>query len=594
MDNINAETLNEEISKDINEKIESGEYINETDLVEKSVLAGDQITQELIQKHLKDVDKYDGKSGVFMKLKQNKVFKVASKVVLAYMLFFKGYDVFAGNETEKDNSLEFDKMEISDEKLGSNDNTEDDKTYQMSESDFEDSNKNDNEKENFSIEKASVLEIDQYFEHNKAEINQEGQDEIINHTVNLFKDMMDENHKMDFSKLRDFLKADVKIKASANELQRIGGNAELAEARGESVRQVIDANIETIAQNLKDLGLDEDSISKIIDKLNQSEVEIPESKNGEKGVTYITDMENPETSNNYTEEEVKDLKENHNDKYEELLAEARSVKIDLSASSEEYQNLEYKQPNLETYTAAGVEGLRINLPEMAEYQEVFVANDNSPSTFDDNTKMVRQIHQKFNDIVRSNKEHKIEEIKVASFSDKLNEIKSFNTEQSDEAFEMLYDQESRGNSNENAVDAALKMIKEADPEKTSLLYINSDERLQSVSLEKMDELRQAAREKNVDIKFLLKPLGAIDKDGNKLDLEDEYIEIDLDEIYSDIFKNYEAKIQKFSDSYEKFYGKTYSADKIQENISYEEERVKVRNENLRTIELENGTKLEFQ
>jgi Arc/MetJ-type ribon-helix-helix transcriptional regulator len=99
LDNINAETLNEEISKDINEKIESGEYINETDLVEKSVLAGDQITQELIQKHLKDVDKYDGKSGVFMKLKQNKVFKVASKVVLAYMLFFKGYDVFAGNET---------------------------------------------------------------------------------------------------------------------------------------------------------------------------------------------------------------------------------------------------------------------------------------------------------------------------------------------------------------------------------------------------------------------------------------------------------------------------------------------------------------
>jgi hypothetical protein len=609
LDNLDVESLNEEVAEDINKKIQSGEYLSEADLIEKSALAGDQITQELIQKHLEDVNKYDGK-GVFMKLKENKVFKVAAKAVLAYMLFFKGYDAFAGNETEKDDQDILNKMEISDENLGSNNNAEDDKTYQASESDFEENNgsdkesldsdktnrnkaevKDNSEKEDFNIEKASVLDIDQYFEHNKAEINEEGKQEIINHTVNLFKDMMDENGKMDFSKLRDFLEANVKIKASANELQRIGGNAELAEARGVSVKQVIDTNIETIAQSLKDMGLEEDSVDKIIDKLSQAEVEIPESKTGERGVTYITNMENPETGNNYTEEEVKDLKENHQDKYQELLAEARSVKIDLSATSEKYKKLEYLTAELETNIA---EEMKVNLRRMVDYQEVLVANDNSPSTIDDNIDMTKKIHQNFNDIVRSSKEHKIEEIKVASFSDELNEVKSFDKEQADEAFEVLYSQESKGRAYERAIDAALEIIEEADPEKSSLLYVNTDEKLQSVSLEKVEELQEKAREKKVDIKFLMKAIRAIDSDGNTLDLEDEYVEIDLNEVHDNVLKSYDETIKKTADSYQRFYGRSYSENKIKRMLSYQMEKHRSINKSLRTMELENGTTLWFQ
>jgi hypothetical protein len=606
--NYDAENLNEETVKDINRKIETGEMIADSSLMEKSALAGDQITQEIIQKHLEDTEKYDGKKGVFMKLKQNKVFKVASKAILAYMLFFKGYDAFAGNETEKDEVNKFDKMEMTDENLGSNNNTENDKTYNINESDFEDKEgdkennkgkeRDNNEKENFDIEKTSVLEIDQNYEHNSAEIDQEGKDKIINHTISFFEDMLNENGEIDTEKLRDFLSTDVKIKASANELQRIGGNAELAEARGEALKQVIDNNIENITQNLKDLGLEQDNIDKIIDKLNQAEIEIPESENGERGVTYITDMENPETGENYTDAEVENLKENNPDKYQKLLAEARSVKIDLSATSEEDINkMESKKLNLEADNVENLEerdsNFKPDLKKMAEYQEIIVANDNSGSTQDDNISMVNRIHKNFNDIVKSSKDTKIEEIKVASFSNDSDKVKTYDKDNADKAFERLYSQEAKGDSYERAVDAALNILDEADAEKNSLLYINTDESIQATSLNDMEKLKNKAQEKNVDIKFLLKPIEAIDKEGNKMDLEEKYVEIDINEVYNNILESYKAGVEKTFNSYKNYYGDSYSDDQITKMLADKIESGKTINKDLKTIKLENGTKLKF-
>jgi hypothetical protein len=599
MNNYSPEDINEELSEDIHQKIKDNEYLADNpELMEKSLEAGDKINQELIQKHLEDTEKYKDKEGFFTKLQKNKIFKASSKVILAYMLFFKGYDAFAGNDTEKDEVNHTDKTEIKSE--NSNNNESSKNTYNAKESDF--NNNLDNTLDDFNIEKSSVLDIDQYFEHNQAEINEEGQKEVVKHTLSFFEDMLNEKGEIDKEKLRDFLNASVKIKASANELQRIGGNEELAMARGEALKQIIDRNLENISNELKNIGLDETEIKKITDKLNKASIEIPEPKNGEKGVTYITDMENPETGKNYTEEEVNKLKENEPEKYQELLAEARSVKIDLKASNQEdISKINPKTADLEVNNIEEIEErkniLKPTLEEMAYYQEVLIANDNSPSTSDDNESMVNKIHKNFNDIIRSSKSHEIENIKVASFSDDLDKVKSYDKDHADKAFEKLYSQKAKGNSFEHAVDAATKFLDEADENKKSLLYINTDEKIQSASLNEIEDLKNKALEKNVDIKFLLKPIEAVDNEGNNIDLEEKYVEIDLEEIYNNVLDSYEEGVKKTIDSYKEYYKKyydvNYDEEKIKELQSEKIEDGKKVNKDFPTLKLENGTKLRF-
>ena len=341
---LDPSNLKEEQATQISEKVEIKEYIKDKNLLKLADQVESQLNGEIIQKQINDAEKYRGKEGIFLKLQKNKFFKSASKVVLVYMLLFKVNAAFADNNTEQDQVKDMKGVEMLADNLDGDGNINlDNDTFIMQGLDSENNatiddlsdneddntpsqekisnNESNSEHSGLSETKASILDIDKYFENNEANIDETGKAEILNHTLNFFNDMAGEDSNMDKDKLRDFLNNEIKIQASANELSREGGNEGLSIDRGEALRLALNSpeSLDKITDNLKSLGLNELEINQVLEKFSQAKVEIPHSETGpESGVTYITDMENPNTNKNYTSSEVEDIKSNNPKEYKKL------------------------------------------------------------------------------------------------------------------------------------------------------------------------------------------------------------------------------------------------------------------------------------
>ncbi|MCF7820180.1 MAG: hypothetical protein K9M44_01765 [Candidatus Pacebacteria bacterium] len=604
LDDLNPDSLDGVRAEKVNNKIASKEYIEDPELLIKIDQFEAGISQEIIKKQLSDAERYKGKKGIFEKLKQNKTFKIASKVVLAYMILFKANAAFGNDQVEQDKVKDLKAVEFVDDNLGGDgDNNLEDNTFEMSASDLEDVENEDGDKtnkaevgtsenlesNNFEDSKASVLDIDQYFGNNEAEISQEGQDQALGHTLNFFSDMAGEDGEIDRDKLRDFMDNEIKIKASANELSRVGGNEELSIDRGEALKSILTSedSLEKISNHLSELGLSDDEVDSVLEKFTNAKIEIPHSDTGEEaGVTYITDMENPDTGNNYTAQEVEDMKTNNPDKYNKLLAEARSVKIDLSAEPDNLHGLSSLDAQIDNQLVIEtLEKITPKLSEIANFQEVLIASDNSPSTIDDNKSMIAQLETYFKDLKRSATEYKLESIKVASFSDDMSGVSSYGTQEAEKAFSQLYEHGHQGNSNEKAVDAALKLVDKADSEKSSVCYINTDELLQNLSLNELEALKEKCQEKKVELKFLLKPDKLIDQNGQEVKSSNPYVEASLSEVEKSLLSKMSSNFEKVDEVYKNASSQT-QLEKKAERL----EALKDYQQYLKEIEFDNGIK----
>lgn len=592
LEGLKPDELTEEESIEINKGVESGEYITEEELLKKADQVNSQLDQEIIKKEI-DADKYAGKKGIFMQLQKSKTFRVASKVILAYMLIFKVNSAFADNQAP-DKVKDGKEVEMVVDNLGGEPDLDD--TYIADAGDLDKPVSGEVQIEDFKGPelKASILDIDKYFENNEANIDEEGRVEILNHALNFFDDMADDG-KMDRDKLRDFLNNEIKIKASANELSRVGGNESLSIDRGETLKNVLNSseNLNIITDKLVSLGLDEAEINQVVEKFSQAKVEIPHSETGEEsGVTYITDMENPDTHENYSSDEVEDLKNNNPQEYERLLAEARSVKIDLSAEPEEkMEKIEPKEAVDLSYETV-IEKLSPRLSEMANYQEILLVFDNSGSTVDDNESMTRILQDNFNSIKENSPNSQIENIKVASFDHDLGKVKSYSVEDSDKAFNYIHDQEHEGGGWEKAVDAALKMVDKADSGKKSLCYIETDELIQNVSVSEIEELEKKCSEKNIEIKFLVKPDKIISENNEGLETSNKYVELGLTELSQAVSDKIQASVDKTN----KYYDNLRSTDSEQEIQAKKVERLqsfKDKQGDIKEIKLSNGITLKW-
>ena len=93
---------------------------------------------------------------------------------------------------------------------------------------------------------------------------------------------------------------------------------------------------------------------------------------------------------------------------------------------------------------------------------------------------------------------------------------------------------------------------------------------------------------------MFKQIEAIDKKGNKMELEKKYVEIDLNVIYNNILESYKAGVKKTFNSYKSYHGDSYSDEQIENMIPDKVvESGKSVKKDLGIIELENGTKLKF-
>jgi hypothetical protein len=170
----------------------------------------------------------------------------------------------------------------------------------------------------------------------KAGSNFDSSKSTLKNVDNIKSSFNDFLSKIDNTNFSNIINKDWIVKGSSDEIQNqsIGGNEKLTQDRIDALRIVLE---ETLKNHNFEGKLNEDQIKKILEK----EIKENSPDNGkEKGVTYITDLINPTTGKNYTEIEVKELKENNTIEYKKLLSDCRYTNFELKIDNEKMFNLD--------------------------------------------------------------------------------------------------------------------------------------------------------------------------------------------------------------------------------------------------------------
>lgn len=249
------------------------------------------------------------------------------------------------------------------------------------------------------------------------------------------------------------------------------GNEGLTKARIEAVRMAV---IKTISSHDFSGKLSEPQIKALLAK--EILASYPQ-KGQEKGVTYLTDLNNPETGEKYTAEEIKVLKAKNPVKYNKLLDSCRYTNFELKAKSKIFENNK-------------------------DYNRYYVLIDGSGSMQDNREAMSQELKQLNID----------KPFFYANFSDNIGSIKlGLNSKDLSEKIMKYYD-DGLNSGDERAFTSAISMLERIDKANAnlfksknkipnSLLYIATDESLQDVDL--LDKVKELSERNNVDIKFIV-------------------------------------------------------------------------------------------
>lgn len=331
------------------------------------------------------------------------------------------------------------------------------------------------------LEDHARLELTNYFETDKANIS-EGDKQIINDKFKLFLD------NINTSNFEQIMETDFVIFGSSD--PRVtnnwgGSNEKLTEARISEAENIL----QEILNNYDfDNRLSDDQKEAI--KKKGFKYDMPD--NGpEKGVTYLTDLKNKETEENYTEAEIKEIEENNPDLYFELLKQCRQVSVDFLAPkiNDEVEKI----PPLEPSPEREIE--REILTKWGNYRNVSFIVDNSPS--------MNHTYSHIAEVIASQDKLPDTEIKFATFSYELDEMKKL--ENSQEAINFINEMVKDGNTYERAVHSAISALEKmpkVEKNEKNLLLIATDEPLQSVDLSVLQTLKELAVEKNCEVNFL--------------------------------------------------------------------------------------------
>ncbi len=269
-----------------------------------------------------------------------------------------------------------------------------------------------------------------------------------------------------------------------------GGNEELTKARITAAEKIIKEAIDNYDYSHSGL-----SVKQINDLKQKSfSYDIYESKNGpEKGVTYLTDLKNPDTGENYTAQEIKEIKEHDEKKYYSLLDKCRYIKVNLMAESDEFKYVPNKSAELKVNISTNI--LERKIPEFTQYKSVLILEDNSGSMTASKEAMAQYLADNYQANIK---------VTIATFS---NHLDNFNPPQDmNTASETLKNTRNVGNSSERTIGCTIDALKLFDAQASpgdALALVGTDEALQNVSYDDLKTLQSLATEKNVDVKFLL-------------------------------------------------------------------------------------------
>jgi len=367
------------------------------------------------------------------------------------------------------------------------------------------------------LENTAKIDLTNSYETDKDFISEADASEIKDN----FKAFLDQVNADNFKKVMGL---DFKIYGSSDERQTStwkGGNLELTQARITAAEKIIKTELEN--HDFSNSGLTLEQIKALQNK---------EFKHGvpEEGVTHITDLVNPDTGEKYTDKEVEEMKKNNITKYNDLLQDCRYIKINLMAKADELKPVPIIPPALEIKTNIEIPKLTIKL--ISEYDQTIILMDDSPSMANSKNYMAGQLQT----------EEKEANIKIATFSDKLNSVIPTNSFY--QAGEVLKNVRTGGNAHERAAYAAAEALNSFDitNEKImdrKLLLINTDEPIQTTKAE-IEELLENSQLKGAKVYFNM------GYDDNQ-----QVLKVPLEEMKDNFDKLYEKKLEKIQTDIDK-------------------------------------------
>lgn len=444
---------------------------------------------EAIKKaHAEPKEKYQERR--FRKLANNNFFKAG---VLSLILFLK----FAPHSEAAPGKLVDNRVNNTEaaKKAENKIDGGDDKTYHL------DGN-GPNPNEAPAMEKLAKLDLTNSYETDKADIPNENRAAIEAQVHNFLNEINSDNY-------RDLMTHVWEISGSSDERLTSsweGGNEELTNARIAEAAKIIKGAIESY--DFSHSGL---SAKQVEDLKNKSFIyDSYESQNGpEKGVTYLTDLKNPDTGVNYTAEEIQEIKEHNEKKYYSLLDKCRYIKVNLMAEGDEIKPIPNRPAELKTSTEFNL--LDRKIPEFQQYKSVLILEDNSGSMTASKEAMARYLVDNYSPDIK---------VTTAIFSDRLDNFRPLQDMR--DAAESLRETRNSGNSSERTIKCAvdaLKLFTAQEKPGDGLALIGTDEALQGVSYNDLKALDSLSKVKNVDIKFLIVHLEDGEKVTEKVPLE---------------------------------------------------------------------------
>jgi len=330
--------------------------------------------------------------------------------------------------------------------------------------------------------RSATLEMAGYFDTDSGELNEGIKTEIASNFQNFLSQITPDN-------VQDVLDSDFILYGSSDERPTSnwhGSNEELTLARLAAIEEILS----DVLEHYDFSSLPDDVAEQVRAKIFIQTM--PSSKTGpEKGVTYLTDL-HKDTGENYSAEELLKIKTENPGLYKQLLDECRKITFSLSLSkSQDIPTMSPKVPQLLIPTPDIHERpWQPSLEKLPEYTNVCLIFDNSPSVGDSYPYISELISkQDFNGL----------KIHFATFSKKLDAMSTYDNPQ--EVAAAIKGIRYTGDIEERALVAAESALKKMPLGDKNAVFVVTDEDLQGVSLEKIQELKALAASKKAEVYF---------------------------------------------------------------------------------------------
>lgn len=390
---------------------------------------------------------------------RDKVFKSkAAKVAFVSAMLLLKFNPAAGANNNEKKVVEKDQVKTSIDamKVVSPDGN-DGKTFKTTSEDFKDNPDFEDNPDKV------IIKADSNFDSGKA---------VIKDTKVIASDFEKFLSKIDKDNFASLMSQEWLVKGSSDETKynKAGGNEKLTNDRINALKTVLEKVMDNHDFSKQ---LTPDQVKKLLTKEIK---EVYPTDGLEKGVTYVTDLINPLTNTNFTDDEVKLIKEKNPQEYKKLLEACRYTNFELAVEDGRMFNAD-------------------------NYDEMVLLVDDSGSMLQTRGNMSQSL-----DSLSSHKP-----LKLAFFSDNIDKVPNNVMSSKSASKAILSDSYFNGSGNEKSLSSAIEYMRNFEPTvdgkntdkgfSSRVLYVATDEALHDTGA--ILKLEAEAKRTHTDVVFLM-------------------------------------------------------------------------------------------